>query len=72
VRVGETSYTVIDAEVAPVGAGGPKIAAPTQASAANTPWYGQMWQSMVIADTPAKASVKAPKKHRTSKTSTAR
>jgi cell division protein FtsB len=50
VRVGETSYTVIDAEVAPVDAGGPKIAAPARASAANSPWYGQMWQSIVIAD----------------------
>ena len=62
VRVGETSYTVIDAETAPVDAGGPKIAAPGQASTANSPWYGQLWQSMVIADTPATAPAKAPVK----------
>jgi cell division protein FtsB len=63
VRVGETSYTVIDAEVAPVDAGGPKIAAPARASTANSPWYGQLWQSMVIADassTSAKVPVQAP------------
>jgi len=71
VRVGETSYTVIDAEVAPIDVGGAKIAAPTQASTANSPWYGQMWQPMMIADTSttsAKVPVKAPAKHRTSKT----
>jgi len=63
VRVGETSYTVIDAaEVAPVDAG-PKIAAPAPASTANSPWYGQMWQSIVIADassTSATVPVKTP------------
>jgi cell division protein FtsB len=62
VRVGETSYTVIDVEPAPVRAGGPKIAAPEQASNASRPWYGQMWQSMVIADTPAKVTAKVPAK----------
>lgn len=61
VRVGETSYTVIDAEAPPADTGGgPKIAAPVQASAADNPWYGQLWQSMVIADAPAKAPAKAP------------
>ena len=75
VRVGETSYTVIDAEVEPVEVDGPKIAALTQASTANSPWYGQMWQSMVIADTPAnsdKVPVKAPAAHPTSETTPAR
>jgi cell division protein FtsB len=56
VRVGETSYTVIDAEAVPVQTSGPKIAAPARASTAKSPWYGQLWQSMVIAD----ASVKTP------------
>jgi len=51
VRVGETSYTVIDGQAALDLAGGPKIAAPARASTDNTPWYGQLWQSMVIADT---------------------
>ena len=54
VRVGETSYTVIDAEAPLAETGGPKIAAPAQASTANNPWYGQLWASMVIADAPAK------------------
>ena len=79
VRVGETSYTVIDAEVGPVEVGGPKIAALTQASTANSPWYGQMWQSMVIADTPAisatvpvKVPVKAPATQRTPETTPVR
>jgi len=62
VRVGDTSYTVIDAEAAPADTGGPKIAAPAQASTANSPWYGQLWQSMVIADTSAKAPARTPVK----------
>ena len=63
-RVGETSYTVIDAEAAHPNLAGPKIAAPAHASTAHSPWYGQLWQSMVLADTatatgetPAKAPV---------------
>ncbi len=60
VRVGETSYTVIDAEAVPAEVGGPKIAAPAKTSTANSPWYGQLWQSMVIADGSAKAPVTAP------------
>lgn len=61
VRVGETSYTVIDAEAAPPNVAGPKIAVPVPASTVNRPWYGQLWQSMVIADT-ATAAVKPPVK----------
>ena len=61
VRVGETSYTVIDAEAAPADNGGPKIAAPAKTSTANSPWYGQLWQSMVIADGSVKAPVRAPR-----------
>ncbi len=62
VRVGETSYTVIDAEAPPADTGGPKIAAPVQASTADNPWYGQLWQSMVIADASATAPATAPAK----------
>jgi hypothetical protein len=62
VRVGETSYTVIDAQTAPANSGDLKIAAPAAVSTFDGPWYGQLWQSMVIADTPAKAAVKAPVK----------
>jgi len=64
VRVGETSYTVIGPEPAPAGAG-PTMAARAQAPATNSPWYGQLWASMVIADRPTKVSqvkVKAPVK----------
>ncbi len=60
VRVGETSYTVIDAQTALASRGDLKIASPATVSTFNGPWYGQLWQSMVIADTPAKVGVKAP------------
>jgi hypothetical protein len=53
VRVGEKSFTVIDGEAPPDLSGGAQIAAPATTSAAKIPWYGQLWQSMVIADTPA-------------------
>jgi cell division protein FtsB len=53
VRVGERSYTVIDGLAGPDLAGGPQIVAPSKVSTGNTPWYGQLWQSIVIADTPA-------------------
>jgi cell division protein FtsL len=59
VRVGERSYTVIDAEVLSDG-GGPSIAAPAQTGMANTAWYARLWQSMVIADNPAEAPTLAP------------
>jgi hypothetical protein len=62
VRVGETSYTVIDAQTAPANSGDLKIAAPATVPTFNGPWYGQLWQSMVIADAPAKSAVKAPVK----------
>lgn len=60
VRVGERSYTVIDGDSAPAVTKGVRIASPAQASAANVPWYGELWQSMVIADTPARAAAGAP------------
>ncbi|NMM24276.1 MAG: septum formation initiator family protein [Phycicoccus sp.] len=62
VRVGETSYTVIDPQAAPAGSGDLKIAAPATVATFDGPWYGQLWQSMVIADAPAKVAVKAPSK----------
>jgi cell division protein FtsB len=55
VRVGEKSYTVIDGDPTPDLAGGAQIAAPAKLSTANIPWYGQLWASMVIADTPSSA-----------------
>jgi hypothetical protein len=60
VRVGEKSYTVIDGDSVPQVTSGARIASPDHASAANVPWYGQVWQSMVIADTPAKTAAEAP------------
>src|ERR1035437_2280591 len=53
VRVGEKSFTVIDGDAGPDLTGGAQIAAPVKTSSVNSPWYGQLWQSMVIADTPA-------------------
>lgn len=60
VRVGEKSYTVIDGETAPDLTGGARIAAPSQATAAGIPWYGELWQSVVIADTPPQAATRQP------------
>lgn len=62
VRVGETSYTVIDPQAVPADSGDLKIAASTTASTTDGPWYGQLWQSMVIADAPAKDAATAPAK----------
>jgi cell division protein FtsB len=60
VRVGEKSFTVIDGEAASVLTGGAPIAAPAKTSTANIPWYGQLWQSMVIADTPPNVATGEP------------
>ena len=53
VRPGERSYTVIDADPAPVHTTDPKVAAAAPQDVQNSPWYGQLWQSMAIADRPA-------------------
>jgi len=60
VRVGEKSFTVIDGEAASAVAGGAKVVSPGHVSAAKSPWYGELWQSIVIADTPAKSVPGAP------------
>jgi hypothetical protein len=60
VRVGEKSFTVIDGAAAPDLSGGAQIAAPAKTAAANIPWYGTLWQSVVIADNPAKAAASQP------------
>lgn len=62
VRVGETSYTVIDPQAASAGSDDLKIAAPATVTTFDGPWYGQLWQSMVIADAPAKVAVTVPSK----------
>ena len=49
VRPGERSYTVIDADPAPQHASDPRVAAAAPEDVRNSPWYGQLWQSMVIA-----------------------
>jgi cell division protein FtsB len=56
VKVGEKSYTVIDATPPAASGTDPKVASVPAASGRNHPWYGQLWQSMVIADTPAAAT----------------
>lgn len=56
VRVGERSFTVINGSATPVLAGGAQIVAPAKTAAGSIPWYGQLWQSVVIADAPAKAA----------------
>lgn len=60
VRVGEKSFTVIEAPAAPVLPQGTKIAGLATDAATSGPWYGQLWKSMVIADTPAKATEGQP------------
>jgi cell division protein FtsB len=50
VRPGERSYTVIDADPAPQRTSDPRVAAAAPEDVRNSPWYGQLWQSMVIAD----------------------
>ena len=50
VRPGERSYTVIDADPAPPRTSDPRVAAAAPEDVRNSPWYGQLWQSMVIAD----------------------
>lgn len=56
VRAGERSFTVIDGEEPPDLTGGAQIAAPEGTAKEDIPWYGKLWQSMVIADTPTKAA----------------
>jgi len=62
VRVGEKSFTVIDGSDGLVLAGGTgaQIVAPAKTSAANIPWYGQLWASVEIADTPPDAATGRP------------
>jgi len=60
VRVGERSFTVIDGDAGSEVIGGTNIASPGHASAAKSPWYGELWQSIVIADAPAKPAPGAP------------
>ena len=50
VRPGERSYTVIDADPAPRHTSDPRVAAAAPEDVQNSPWYGQLWQSLVIAD----------------------
>ncbi|TQL59081.1 FtsB family cell division protein [Oryzihumus leptocrescens] len=52
VKVGERSFTVLDASPASPQRKDPQVASVPAASGRNHPWYGQLWESMVIADTP--------------------
>ncbi|HEX2704870.1 MAG TPA: septum formation initiator family protein, partial [Candidatus Lustribacter sp.] len=52
VRVGDRSYTVIDPVPDASGAqGAPVVSAASVNGAA--PWYGQLWQSVLVADQPS-------------------
>jgi cell division protein FtsB len=59
VRPGERSYTVIDADPAPRRTSDPRVAAAAPEDVRNSPWYGQLWQSMVIADSGGSSSAPA-------------
>jgi cell division protein FtsB len=56
VRPGEQSYTVIDADPVPQHTSDPRVAAAAPEDVRNSPWYGQLWQSMVIADAGSSAT----------------
>jgi hypothetical protein len=43
---------VLDASPAAPQSRDPQVASVPAASGRNHPWYGQLWESMVIADTP--------------------
>jgi cell division protein FtsB len=61
VKVGDRSYSVIDpATEAPKPPDSAVVAAP-QADA-NAPWYGQVWQSMRLADQPTAGMAPVPDK----------
>ncbi len=59
VKVGDRSYSVIDpAEAARPTVAGAVVAAPK--ADANVPWFGQLWQSVQLADRPTAGLVPAP------------
>jgi len=59
VRVGDRSYTVVDP--AEPARGAPSAAvAPAPRANASGPWYGQLWQSVKIADRPGAGAGPAP------------
>lgn len=59
VKVGDRSYTVIDPQEAPRPAvSGAAVAAPK--ADADAPWYGQIWQSVQLADRPTAGMVPVP------------
>jgi cell division protein FtsB len=57
VKVGEKSYTVIDAKPAPTPAGG---VATAPATARQQAWYGELWQSLRAADAGPAAPATTP------------
>ncbi len=59
VKVGDRSYTVIDPQDAPRPAvSGATVAAPK--ANGDAPWYGQIWQSVQLADRPTAGLVPVP------------
>ncbi len=61
VKVGDRSYSVIDPSTQqPAVPSSAVVAAP--AADANAPWYGQVWQSMLLADQPSAGMAPVPDK----------
>ena len=61
VKVGDRSYSVIDpSSQLPALPSSAVVAAP--AADANAPWYGQVWQSMLLADQPSAGMAPVPDK----------
>jgi cell division protein FtsB len=59
VKVGDRSYSVIDGtKQAPKAPSGAVVAAPSANS--DSPWYGQLWQSVQLADQPAAGMAPVP------------
>ena len=58
VKPGDRSYTVIDGSAPDEPPGDTTVAAPK--ADASTPWYGQLWESVQLADQPSAGMVPVP------------
>jgi len=61
VKVGDRSYSVIDPATEPPKPPASAVVAAPKADA-NAPWYGQVWQSMRLADQPSAGMAPVPDK----------
>jgi hypothetical protein len=60
VHVGDKTFTVLDGTPQSPTGKGPKVASVPSSAGRNHPWYGQLWQSMVIADNPSVGAARVP------------